>query len=49
VTGYATSCGQKQLLKAQAVRLAIATGIWYNHLSKSYQQPLGVTEQHLEL
>ncbi len=32
VTGYATSCGQTQLLKAQVVRLVIATGIWYLHL-----------------
>ena len=29
VTGLTTACGQKQQLRAQVVRLAIATGIWY--------------------
>ena len=29
VTGLTTACGQKQQLRAQIVRLVIATGIWY--------------------
>ena len=29
VTGYTTSCGQKEQLRAQAFRLVMATGIWY--------------------